>query len=66
MTIIHELQSAVMSLPQKDLARFRSWFYEFEAAQWDSQMEKDINDGNLDDLAEKAIDEFQRGEFKEL
>lgn len=63
---ITEIEKAVSSLPCRDLAEFRSWFEEFDAAAWDAKIEKDVAAGNLDSLADKAIQDFKRGSFREL
>lgn len=66
MTTRHEIESAVSSLPANELARFRAWFEEFDAALWDKQFEVDAKTGNLDALAKKAVADFKEGRFKEL
>jgi hypothetical protein len=35
----------VKRLPKKDLARFRRWFVECDAAAWDKQFESDVATG---------------------
>ncbi|MFQ5673311.1 MAG: hypothetical protein ACE5G9_09460 [Nitrospinales bacterium] len=66
MTTRHEIEKAVSGLPPSELARFRAWFEEFDAALWDKQFEEDAKAGNLDALAKKAVAEFKEGRFKEL
>jgi hypothetical protein len=53
------------SLPP-NLATFRQWFAEFDAAAWDRQIEEDIAAGRLDALADEAIREFREGRCTEL
>lgn len=63
---IVEIENAVSKLPPKDLAKFRSWFEEFDIAAWDKQLEEDIVSGKLDAIADKAIRDFKDGNFKKL
>ena len=55
---IQELERAVTQLPPKDLARFRAWFYEFDAQVWDRQFEADAKSGKLDRIAEQALNDY--------
>jgi hypothetical protein len=45
----------------KELAQFREWFLQFDAAEWDSQIEADARRGKLDALAAQAIRDHQNG-----
>jgi hypothetical protein len=38
----------------------------FDAARFDEKIERDAAAGNLDRLAEVAVDEFRRGRVREL
>ena len=42
MTTVAEISGAVRRLPKRDLARFRKWFMEYEAAAWDRQFDRDV------------------------
>ena len=53
-------------LGREDLAVFREWFSSFEAAEWDSQIERDISAGKLDTLASEGIEEFLAGRTRSL
>ena len=66
MTTIHEIEKAVSALPSKELEKFRKWFDEFDAKTWDKQFENDVVSGKLDQIAENAIEDFDKGKFKEL
>ena len=54
------------TLPPDDLARFRAWFDEFDAARFDQKIERDAKAGKLDRLAEHAIDDLRKGRAREL
>jgi len=66
MTSVQEIENKVSNLPPDELAEFRAWFEKFDSILWDKQFEKDANSGKLDSVAEKAIDDYKRGNYKEL
>jgi hypothetical protein len=66
MTRIAEIEQAVQHLAPADLAQFRQWFTEFDAAAWDRQFEQDVAAGRLDALAAEAIDDLRNGRCTEL
>lgn len=61
MSTIHEIERAVTELPPEELAEFRRWFLEFDAAEWDRQFEDDVAAGRLDALADEAIADLRAG-----
>ncbi len=63
---LEELKWVVAHLSHEDLARFREWFEEFDAALWDQEFERDVREGRLDKVAEQAIKDFRQGRYKEL
>jgi hypothetical protein len=52
---LQELEKTIADLSPEALAKFREWFQEFEAQNWDRQIEADVAAGRLDRLAEKAL-----------
>jgi hypothetical protein len=66
MTTVKEIEQAVTKLPKRKLKHFTSWFEEFDAKIWDEQIEKDVKEGRLDKLAEKALKEYEKRKCKEL
>ncbi len=46
-------------------ARFRAWFERFDAADWDQQLEHDVQSGALDWLAEEALADLKDGRCHE-
>jgi hypothetical protein len=42
------VEREVESLSASELAAFRKWFHEFDAAAWDRQIEEDVQAGKLD------------------
>ncbi len=63
---IKSIEQAIEALPPAELAEFRRWFAEFDAAAWDKQLEEDAAAGKLDQLAEEALADFQSGSRREL
>lgn len=61
MSTVQEIQEAVSQLPKQDLAAFRSWFAEFDAALWDRQLETDVAAFRLDQLAQEALQDLREG-----
>jgi hypothetical protein len=54
MSRINDIERQVQSLSADELASFRRWFAEFDAAAWDRQFEADANNGKLDALGERT------------
>ncbi len=61
MSQVEMLERAIKQLSPGDLAAFRSWFIDFDAAEWDHQIEMDSETGKLDKLVQGAIEEHKAG-----
>ena len=66
MTTVAEITGAVRKLPKRDLARFRKWFAEYDAAAWDAEFARDAADGRLDKLAKEALRDRRNGRTTDL
>lgn len=66
MSSVQEIQDAVRHLSTEDLAAFREWFAEFDAALWDGQLEADVVAGRLDELADEALQDLREGRCTDL
>ena len=66
MTNLSEIEQSVSLLPDEDFARFRQWFLEFENNKWDLQIEQDINENKLSNMANEAVADYKKGKFKSL
>ncbi|MBX7234079.1 MAG: hypothetical protein K1X65_06815 [Caldilineales bacterium] len=66
MLTIQEIEREVAQLSRVDLSRFRRWFEMFDAELWDRQFEEDAKSGKLDQLAARAIADFEAGNYREL
>ena len=53
---ISEIENAIKELSPKELSRLRAWFEEFDAQEWDKQIERDAKSGKLDKIAEQVLD----------
>ncbi len=58
---LKEIEEAVAALPPADLKKFRAWYEKFDAEAWDEQIERDIEAGKLDALADAAIADHRAG-----
>ena len=63
---LREIERAVSQLSNEDLVKFRTWFAEFDAANWDRQFETDVVAGRLDALADKALNDLRQGRCTDL
>lgn len=63
---VEEVEKVIAQLSHDQLREFRAWYEKFDAEVWDKQIEKDIADGKLDELADKAISEHKAGKSKKL
>jgi len=63
---LSDLEKAVAKLPPDQLAEFRAWFEAFDAARFDQKIERDVEAGKLDRLAEQALADFREGRAREL
>jgi len=66
MKTLEDTEKALTELPADQLAKFRAWFEEFEAARFDQRIERDAEAGRLDQLAEQAIADFRAGRSRKL
>lgn len=66
MTSLEDIERAVTELSADQLANFRAWFEEFEAARFDQRIERDAQAGRLDRFAEQALADFRAGRAREL
>ena len=63
---LDELEKYVRELSPEELADFRAWFLEYDAAAWDEQIAADSRSGKLDALIREAEANYNAGESSEL
>jgi hypothetical protein len=66
MSKVEKIEQEVQALSLAELAEFRAWFLEYDWAAWDRQLERDVEAGRLDDLAEKALRDHTAGKTTPL
>jgi hypothetical protein len=66
MSNLQEIEQAISQLSAEELADFRVWFAEFDAENWDRQLEEDVAAGRLDDLAQRALQHLREGRCTDL
>jgi len=63
---VKELENVVAHLPKRQLTVFRTWFQNFDAEQWDKQIESDAKHGKLNHLADAALRDLAAGKCSSL
>jgi hypothetical protein len=63
---LQEIEQAITELPPHDVAELAGWLAEYQAREWDSQIESDFHAGKLDRLIEQAGRQFDAGNCKPL
>ena len=63
---VEHIEQQIQSLSAEELATFRAWFVEHDWAAWDRQLERDVDAGKLDALAEKALRDHASGKTTRL
>jgi len=66
MSKVEKIEQDIQALSPEELAQLRVWFLEYDWAAWDRQVERDIQAGRLDDLAEKALRDHAAGKTTPL
>lgn len=66
MPSLQQIEAEVAALPEQELRKFRTWFDEFDARNWDRSLTADINSGKLDSLAAEALAQHGDGQCKKL
>jgi hypothetical protein len=66
MSELEDIEKRIRELPPEELAKFRSWFIEFDHALWDRQIEADSKAGKLDKLAAEALADYKAGKAREV
>jgi len=64
--LVETIERQVEQLPAEQLKQFRSWYEQFDAHNWDDQIEADIRAGKLDAIVKSAIADHNAGKSKPL
>lgn len=63
---LEQIEAAILKLPPDEYQKLIEWFSQLDNQRWDEQLEKDIADGKLEDLAQEAIADFEAGRYREI
>lgn len=63
---LQDIKQAVTELSPEEFEAFRAWFAEFDADNWDRQIEADVAAGRLDELCDRALQQYRNGECSDL
>jgi hypothetical protein len=66
MTKLEQIEKAVADLSPNELREFAKWFADLQFNLWDRQIERDIAEGKLDELASRALAEHRAGKTTPL
>jgi hypothetical protein len=66
MTRLQKLEREIQKLGREELANLRDWFRKYDADEWDRQIEQDVREGKLDQLAQEGLAAYNAGRTKEL
>jgi hypothetical protein len=58
---VEQIAEAIKALSEGELHQLRAWFADFDAANWDRQLDSDVASGRLEKLAERALAEHAAG-----
>ena len=58
------IEEEIKNLPEHDFIVLREWFADLDSKKWDNQIQSDASNGNLDDLANAALNDFRNGKYK--
>lgn len=66
MSKVEAVERDIQALSPAELAAFREWFHQFDAAAWDRQIEEDVRAGKLDRLGDAALQALKARKCTEL
>ena len=66
MLTLEQIESAILQLSPDEYRKLSEWFANLDYQRWDEQLEKDIANGKLEDLAKEAIAEFEAGHCRTI
>lgn len=63
---LKQIEAAILQLSPDEFRQLPEWFFQLDNQHWNQQLEKDIADGKLEDLAQEAIADFNIGRYQEI
>lgn len=61
MSTLQQIEDAIRRLSDEERAAFRTWFAEFDAQEWDRQLEAGVAAGRLDWLIDEVRQDLRSG-----
>ena len=61
MSTVQEIEAAIQKLPRAELSKLWQWWDKYREAEWDRQIETDLEAGKLDKLLDEADRDFEQG-----
>ena len=61
MNNVERIEQEIKALSQEELAELRAWLLEFDWAAWEQQLDRDVRQGKLDQLANEALQQQTDG-----
>ena len=58
---VKEIQTAIVELPQEELANLLDWIEEYRSDAWDRQIVQDVEAGRFDALRQRVQEQRQAG-----
>ncbi len=58
---IKEIEAAILQLPNSQLSELTEWLLDYRAKSWDNEIEKDLEDGRLDNYLDEIDAEYNAG-----
>jgi hypothetical protein len=66
MSTVKQIESAILKLSPQEISQLADWVLELDDQRWDEQLEKDIEAGKLDFLAQEALAELESGNCRTI
>jgi hypothetical protein len=63
MLTLEQIEAAILKLSPGEFEQLLEWFFDLDYQRWDEQIEKDVADGKLEELAQEAIADFKTGQY---
>ena len=63
---IQQIESAILELPSSEFRQVIDWLLDLDYQRWDEELERDIEAGKLDFLAQEAIEDLENGFCKQI
>jgi hypothetical protein len=66
MLTLEQIEAAILNLSPGEFEQLLEWFFDLDYQRWDEQIEKDVADGKLEELAQEAIADFEIGQYRTI